>query len=628
MDKQSFISELWSKTSEAIKTLAQKLLHIYRILIRNAAANYIMIALLGIGIGLLSLLLGTSGFGMSLFKAYFSYPMVLLLNLIPPVLMIFFFYFAFGKAFIAFAITGAVVIIIGFIHFFKVQIQGAPLIFSDYAVAREAFNVFSKISVSVNWRIYFAIFLYVCGVLFALFVLKSKPPKIAIRAGAALVAAIIAFGLYTYVYNSRDIYEKATVTEDWRHTFSFVRRYSYRGFLYPFIHSISTYASAQNFNPPWFDEELAVQLTMGYTDADIPPDKAVNLIIILMESYADLSQYEQVELLVDVYAPFHRLQEESITGGLVSNIFGGWTIDTERLVMTGDIQLRNYTAPSNSFVRYLSAQGYSTEGFHPGEAWFYDRVSVNSNFGFDRYLFIDDFPEGSRDDAFFFSTVLDLYEGRDRSRPYFAYHVSYQNHVSLRGNESMMDSYAISRDGLSDEGFVIINNYLSGIYDTSWRLEVFLDQLRHGDDPVVVAVYGDHKPSLGDVYGGGVYSELGINMDVSTEDGFYNFFGTPFLIWANDSAKSVLGNDFTGDVGDFSPFFLMGEVFSQLSWVGPGYMQALRDFRECTDIYNYHGYTSVRLREDGELIVGPSRLSPSGLEAYNRFRQIEWLRRR
>jgi len=259
-----------------------------------------------------------------------------------------------------------------------------------------------------------------------------------------------------------------------------------------------------------------------------------------------------------------------------------------------------------------------TEGFHAGNGWFYDRRAVNSYMGFERYLFSEDFEDFNRDDSFFFQVVADMYNSRDRSVPYFNYSLSFQNHVGFN-SAWMLDRPAIAQGGLSDESFRILVNYLAGVYDTNWRLEEFINSLRHDPEPVVVLVFGDHMPWLGT--DGSVYRELGVSIDRESEEGFFNRFSTPYFIWANYAARDTLGSDFRGYGGSFSPCFLMGKVFEQISWQGPGHMQALREFKQNVDVV----YTPLSLfRENGVLAAG---LSPEMEAAFRRLREMEIYRR-
>ena len=68
-----------------------------------------------------------------------------------------------------------------------------------------------------------------------------------------------------------------------------------------------------------------------------------------------------------------------------------------------------------------------------------------------------------------------------------------------------------------------------------------------------------------------------MNLDTATEEGFYNYYATRYLIWANDAAKEALGNDFVGEGPDVSSCFLMNLVFDQCGWVGNEWAQATSD---------------------------------------------------
>ena len=85
----------------------------------------------------------------------------------------------------------------------------------------------------------------------------------------------------------------------------------------------------------------------------------------------------------------------------------------------------------------------------------------------------------------------------------------------------------------------------------------------------------DHKPWLG--YSNSAYQELGVNLELSSEEGFYNYYATRYLLWANDAAKAALGRELTGEGPDVSSCFLMNLVFDQLGWTGDAWAQATTD---------------------------------------------------
>jgi len=135
---------------------------------------------------------------------------------------------------------------------------------------------------------------------------------------------------------------------------------------------------------------------------------------------------------------------------------------------------------------------------------------------------------------------------------------------------------------------------------------------------VIVLIFGDHMPWLGNR--NFVYHELAINIDRDTEEGYLNYYSTPYIIWANDPAKETLGNDFTGERGSFSPGFLMGELFDLCSWQGEGYMQALRELKETVDVIN--PLIGV-FRENGTMTP---ELSPAAEAQYRKLRMMELYR--
>ena len=128
-----------------------------------------------------------------------------------------------------------------------------------------------------------------------------------------------------------------------------------------------------------------------------------------------------------------------------------------------------------------------------------------------------------------------------------------------------------------------------------------LEQIRNAPEPVVVLIYGDHPPTLGsqDIYAacGVIYADTG-------ED-FLRRSGTPYMIWANDAAKELLGTDFTGEGPAVSPGYLMALLFDALGWQGSSYLQYTAACMEHLPVINNNG----SYVEDG---VFRHSLSPEG----------------
>lgn len=130
---------------------------------------------LGIGTGLVSLMLGASVFGMPMFFSYFSSPLVVLLNLLPPVLLTLLLYWSTGRPWIGFAASALVVLALSAVSYFKMQIRNEPLVFSDYRLISEAGDSVAGYTFDINWKIWVAAVYLVAGTVAAFLLLKHKP---------------------------------------------------------------------------------------------------------------------------------------------------------------------------------------------------------------------------------------------------------------------------------------------------------------------------------------------------------------------------------------------------------------------------------------------------------------------
>ena len=249
---------------------------------------------------------------------------------------------------------------------------------------------------------------------------------------------------------------------------------------------------------------------------------------------------------------------------------------------------------------------------------------MNRYLGFDRYWFFQDryeaLNQGLAMDNILFPDILDLYRSRDPSVPYFHFSVSYQGHGPYP-DDALTDGDGYWDGPYQEEStYYILNNYLRSVQDTAACLAELADGLRQEDSPVVLVVFGDHNPWLG--YGNSVYQELGIDLDTSSKSGFYNYYGTRYLIWANDAAREALGRDFTGTGPDVSPCFLMNVLFDQCGWGrGSAFMQLAGQVMDRTPVVSQSGF----YLEDGQLTDTPSEeaqelLSRYGIAQYYRKR--------
>ena len=575
----------------------------------------VMLVLMGVGIGCVSLLLASSFFGRdggAIFFNYFKHPHILALNLLPPILLVLLFWFLFGRAGAAFGTAAGIVLGFSVANFYKIQLRDDPLLAIDLTTVGEAGDILSRYQLTFHWKIGVTIFAVVFGLLFAHFLMRGRPPGRRVRAiGAA--AVLVCGAACAPLYANDTLYDKQVAGTELIDIWSDMQVYVSKGFVYPFLHSIP---DAFPHPPEGYDEGQAQALLGAYEDGTIEADEQVNIISIMLEAYMDLSVFEndRFQLSQDLYAPLHELQAECVSGPLVTNIFAGGTKDTEQGFLTGYTDPGTYRSPVNTYVWYLRSQGYTTEGFHPGGGWFYNRKNVNEYFGFERYLFVEDFEVEDRSDEFFFAELKEMWESRDKSAPYFNYSLSFQNHGGYDTTSTGEVSYVVQGE-LSDETYNMLNNYLTGVADTTQRLADLADYFRDCEEPVVLVFFGDHMPWMGN--GNSGYTDMGLNLDLGDQEGFMNYYSTRYYIWANDAAKAVTGNDFVGEGEAISPCFLMSKVFDLCGWEGPTYMQAMRTVSQRLPVIQ-----SLGNYMEGGVIT--QTLSPEGAELAADFSSLEY----
>ncbi len=557
------------------------------------------IALCGI-----SLMFAFGHYSYSIFFAYFTHPLIFVLNLVPILLLMALAYAVFNRAWLAFSVSAVIVEISSLGNYFKLIFRDDPFLFSDINAINTALGVSSGYNIAVDERIAMSIILIIAVAVLLYFFARARAKGKA-RLVLLLAVAICVYPLWRFVYSDRNVYNKVEADENinpWIGT----QVYISKGFVYPFIHSIS---NAIDVPPEGYDEDASLEYLAEYSDSDIPEDKKVNIIAVQLEAYRDFTKLGIEGISDDVYKLYHKLEKESYTGELVTNVFGGGTVDTERCFITGFPTLKYFRSDATSYAWYLRNQGYMTTGSHPCYRAFYNRYNINRYLGFEDYRFLEGYYESLTDsgavmDDGLFPEILKLYrEDVSSGKPVFSFNVTYQGHGpypvdSLNFEDTYWDS-----TGYSETAKCGLNNYFGSVYNTTQNVWSMINELRDDPNPVVVLLYGDHMPWMGD--NNCIYSELGLDFDLSTEQGFMNYYSTEYLIWANDSARKVLGSDFVGKGPRISACYLMNVLFEQLGWEGSAYMKLSDSVRETipvvnsNDLYIENGEYSKALSEDG-----------------------------
>ena len=550
-----------------------------------------------------------------MFKSYFSSSLLVFMNLLPILIVMILLYLVINRLWVSYLLTSIMFISMSIVNRFKLTYRDEPFAFMDIKLIKESMEMTETYSIKFTPNM----IAMVVGVIIITVVLKylldNKFTSKKLRLSLILGVAIISFIIFNKPYFNSTVYAELgdkTLINVWSKS----QQFQSKGFIYPFIYSIT---EARETVLEGYDEEKAKEDLYIYKYEDIPTSQKVNVIAIMLEAYNDFSKFESIDFKKDPYEYFHKLQEESIHGRLVTNVFGGGTIDTERAFLTGYKNHPKYYKNTNSFVRYLQEQGYKTEAMHPIYGWFYNRRNANTYLGFDNYDYYENkyskISENFLQDIDFFDYIIEGYETSiDNDEPYFNFSVTYQNHGPYDEHAYPENQFIEHKENYDEVSFNMFNNYLAGINRTDIAIKKLVDYYREQNEPTVIVLFGDHNPWLGkDDIG---YDMMDIDIDFSNVDGLLNYYETPYLIWGNDSAKDTIGNELVGEANNISPNFLMAELFSQLGWKGNEYMQYVQELKSHIDVNH-----EVYFKENGEYT---STLSDENEKRYKDFLNVEF----
>lgn len=542
--------------------------------------KYSVPILLGIILLVMSFQFTTVNLSKIMILNYFVEPKLLLLNLIPILILLYLLLFLTKRLWISFSFTSLFIIIIGIINKTKLFYRDDVLKFEDITLFKEALIMTSRYDIIIKW--YTVISIIFCIIL--ALILKKYFNKIKIKnyISICISIVIVLFSVFIYkkIYINSEVYEsvgKNPYVDTWIAT----RKSQVRGLIYPLIYSS---VELLNNEPVGYNEKEAENILDNYTYYNIDEDKKVNIVAIMLEAYNDLSKFSSISFTKDVYSKLHEIEKNSLSGSIVVDVFGGGTIQTERRFLTGYYNFPSFRKTTNSYVNYFKEQGYQTYAYHPNYGAFYNRNTANYNMGFDEYYNYENrfnsytSWNGFANDKELYNEIIKDFElNKGKNKFYFA--VTYQNHGPYPTTQAK-SSYI--NNSISTSGYNMINNYLSDMEEINDSLYELVKYIDSTDEATILIFFGDHNPYLGE--NGSIYKELGINVDLTTVDGFLNYYSVPYVIHANKEAKKVFNKSFTGSLDTISSNYIMNELFEYVGLKGNEYLQYTSSVKNDIDV--------------------------------------------
>ena len=556
------------------------------------------------------------------FIGYFRHPMIFLLNWLPVLLLQMLLLALCGRQWLAFLLNSVLTLLPAIGNFYKLKFRNDPFVFADISSIRAGLAVAGDYDLRITDRIVLSLVFVLAGTIVLALLVRGRTGRRG-RIAALLLALASVLPLWRVAYSNDGLYDYLAgqnpifLTRDDRDKFRST------GFPYPFLHSIK---AGSDLAPDGYDEAAAARTLEGFSSQPIPGELRPSILVVQLESFGDFEAMGVKGIADAVYAPLRQLQAESCTGNLIPNVIGGGTVNTERCVLCGTWKLLQYNHPAFSYARYLRSQGYHAVGSHPNVSSFYSRGLVNDYLGFEDYLYTDNYftdISGWRCDSSYLPEVFRRFrEEAESGQPVFSFNVTTQGHWPYEGAAYYDRDDYWQGDGVNDTTRYLLNNYFSLISETESILLKELDALRESPAPMIVLLYGDHKPWLTEETGltlgdDDFYRDMGLDFDLDTEEGLLQYLSTPYLIWANDAAKELTGRDFAGEGPTVSPGYLMNVLFHEIGWEGPAYMQFGSAVMEHLPVI----YTNGRYVEDGGYT---GTLSPAGQALLQEFEQIQY----
>ncbi len=479
-------------------------------------------------------------------------------------------------------IAHTALIIFAGVNYFVYLFRGNEFIFSDLRSAATGLSVAGNYEFVLDDR---AAYVILISTLYVALVRRIHV-KFEKRIWMGLVCAALIAVSCIYISDQT----QGTVTETWE------QKGSYRnGYVLNFMLSIrDSFIGA----PEGYSEEAISELEESYSGdgssyVEQTTEKNPTIIVVMNESYADLSVVGDFRTNQEVAPYFNSIKENTIRGYALSSVFGAKTPNSEWEFMTGNsmaflpsgsVVYQQYISKTpTSIVSNLKNLGYTCVAMHPYYETGWSRNIVYPTMGFDEMHFIDDFDQTRLlrkyiTDQELYEKIIDQYESKSANEDLFIMSISMQNHG---GYTEIYDNFNEQVRTLG-ASYADANQYLSLVHESDSALEYLISYFQNVEEPVEIVFFGDHQPSLNSNFYRGLN---GKGLSGLTEDELEHLYTVPFFIWTNYESE-------TKEVPITSLNYLSTMALEKAGIALPAYNQFLADMMETVPAINSRGYYS------------------------------------
>ena len=428
-----------------------------------------------------------------------------------------------------------VCLVLGTANYYLVKFKGQPVVPADLLAFPTAAEVGGGYSLAPDWHVIVCVVVFAAAC-FAILLLPKHPLDMhnVLVSGFACLASVVMLTGYMLL---NDIAEDFDCEPD---SWSTKEYYADYGAALCFMKRV------QDIYPDWpagYRTERAEEL-LARQSLSVQKNPAVkpNVIVVMNETFADLSKLAGVTGEDAQLRNFHAIAEEALVSGTAyASSFAGGTCNSEfELLLSASMAFMSedtYPYLFNDFgevetmASALEAQGYATAAVHPAEGRNWSRDTIYADMGFDDFFDIDCFEgadtlRGLVTDRETYDFMLDLV--RQESGPAFVFGITMQNHSGFTVADLPEEPGCDVRiDGVK---YAEADEYATLLQHSDEDLAYLVEQLRLLDEPVILLFFGDHQAYLSEVPKEDLY---GWNPREATLAQMQQRQEVPYLIWAN-----------------------------------------------------------------------------------------------
>lgn len=463
--------------------------------------------------------------------------------------------------------------ILGYANYLKMTYRQEPIYPDDLKMIKE-FGLLKDMTGTTSFYLLAGmILLVVAGGCWAIYRSFKKDKKFQAIRVITLFTTIFALIYISHFNNPNNLLRKAyNKTALWI-PYSQKMNYYNTGFIGGFLYNLKIDPMEK---PKGYSEEKIKEITSHYQKLADEKNKTAseeqpNIIYVMSESFSDPSRLNGVEITGDPLADYYAVADQTYSGQMLSQNYGGGTANIEFEALTGfSMGLFNaqLTTPYTmlvpkmnqlpSIVSTLKDQNYHTTAIHPYNTSMYKRKDVYEVLGFDEFISentmtytdtIEDNPYIS--DASAYQEVMDLLKEDDT--PQFIHLVTMQTHMPYDGKYQQLEYTAKTED---NSGISSLENYLQDISYSSQSLKAFTEELKKLSRRTLVVFWGDHLP--------GIYSDT-----IQNSNEKHILHETQFLMFDSQGELEKTEAPVT------SPFYFAADLMNQTNQQTTGFYQLL-----------------------------------------------------